>query len=83
MKISLDKLHDNFEEYFINKLGLSRDDDDVNNLFECRDEDEIYSCILYLGEVVGIKKGLEDDGIGDLQGQFITDLGLEDLELTR
>ena len=80
-EITLKQLHELFTQYFINKLGWSKDDEAIECLFEAQEPDDIYVALYYIAEVIGRRKGWGEEGIGDLQLKFINDLDIDDIEI--
>lgn len=80
-EITLDQLHKLFTQYFINKLGWSKEDKAIKSLYEAQDEDDIYIALYYIAEVIGARKGWGEEGIGGLQAEFIKELDIDNIEI--
>lgn len=76
--MNIKQLHEKFETYF---QGWDMESVEMKELFSARNEDDVMCALYEVAGIVGRRKGWGEEGIGELQQQFIDELGLEELVL--
>ncbi len=77
--MNIKQLHEKFETYF---KDWDKESEEMKELFGARDEDDVMFALYNVASIIGERKGWGEEGIGELQQQFIDELGIEDLELS-
>lgn len=72
--MNIKQLHEKFEQYF---KDWSKDSPEMQELYSATNEDDIWCALYNIATTIGLRKGWGEEGIGELQQQFIGEMDLD------